>query len=137
MKRLLAPLALLALLSASALAKDGDPAFMRHFFAPELVLKHARAIDLTRAQREAMVSDIGRVTGDTTQLQLTMMEGFGDVEALSAADPVDEKALLAAIHGVLSAEMRVKEAHMGLLVRVRNLLTLEQRQKLAELREAP
>ena len=137
MKRLLTPLALLALLTAPAFAKDGDPAFMRHFFAPELVLKHARAIGLTKAQREAMVKDIGRVTGDTTQLQLTMMEGFGDVEALSAADPVDEQALLAAIHDVLSAELRVKEAHMGLLVRVRNLLTPEQRQQLAELREAP
>jgi Spy/CpxP family protein refolding chaperone len=30
--------------------------------------------------------------------------------------------------------MRVKEAHMGLLVRIRNLLTPEQREKLRKLR---
>jgi Spy/CpxP family protein refolding chaperone len=136
MKRLLSPFALLLALAAPALAEDASPAFMRHFFAPELVLKHARAIALTQAQREAMVKDIGQVTGNTTELQLTMLEGFGEVEALAAADPVDEKALLAAIHDVLAAELRVKEAHMGLLVRVRNLLTPEQRQRLAALRDA-
>lgn len=137
MKRLLASLLMLALLAAPALAKDEDPEFMRHFFAPELVLKHARAIGLTKAQRESMLEDIGRVTGSTTQQQLAMMEGFGDIEELSGADPVDEKALLAAIHDVLLAEMRVKEAHMGLLVRVRNLLTPGQREKLAALRDQP
>jgi Spy/CpxP family protein refolding chaperone len=137
MKRLLAPFALLLALAAPALAEDASPAFMRHFFAPELVLKHARAIALTQSQRAAMLKDIGQVTGNTTELQLTMLEGFGEVEALAAADPVDEKALLAAIHDVLAAELRVKEAHMGLLVRVRNLLTPEQRQQLAALRGAP
>ena len=55
----------------------------------------------------------------TTELQLSMLDGFSAVEELSAAEPVDEKALLNAIHEVLSAELRVKEAHMGLLVRVR------------------
>jgi Spy/CpxP family protein refolding chaperone len=63
-----------------------------------------------------------------------MLEGFGAVEELSAADPVNERALLEAIREVLVTEMRVKEAHMGLLVRVRNLLTPEQRERLKILR---
>jgi Spy/CpxP family protein refolding chaperone len=107
---------------------------MKHFFAPELVLKHAREIGLTSQQRSAITKDIGRVTGDTTELQLRMVEGFGAVEDLAAADPVDEKALLGAIHEVLGAELEVKEAHMGLLIRLRNLLTPEQREKLTRLR---
>ena len=71
----------------------------------------------------------------TTELQLSMLDGFSAVEELSAAEPVDEKALLNAIHEVLSAELRVKEAHMGLLVRVRNLLTAEQRERLRAIRD--
>ena len=122
-------------LAAPALAEGEDPAFMQHFFAPELVLKHASAIQLTKDQRTALTRDIGQVTGSTTELQLGMLDGFGSVEELSAADPVNEKALLAAIHDVLAAEMRIKEAHMGLLVRVRNLLTAEQREKLRRLRD--
>ncbi|HEY8122216.1 MAG TPA: periplasmic heavy metal sensor [Myxococcota bacterium] len=136
-RSLAALLALLLLLAAAAPARaeSGDPAFLQHFFAPELVLKNAAAISLSSAQRSALLKDIGRVSGSTTELQLSMLDGFSAVEELSAADPVDEKALLEAIHGVLSAELRVKEAHMGLLVRVRNLLTPEQREKLRALRD--
>jgi Spy/CpxP family protein refolding chaperone len=118
----------------SAAHAADDPAFMQHFFAPELVLKHASAIQLTKQQRAALTKDIGQVTGATTELQLSMMDGLGSVEELSAADPVDENALLGAIHEVLMAEMRVKEAHMGLLVRIRNLLTPEQRERLRKIR---
>jgi Spy/CpxP family protein refolding chaperone len=134
MKRLLGLLVATLLFAAPALAEE-DPAFMQHFFGAELVLKHASAIQLTKAQRAAIMKDIGQVTGATTELQLTMMEGFGAVEELAAADPVNEKALLAATHDVLLAEMKVKEAHMGLLVRIRNALTPEQREKLRRIRD--
>jgi Spy/CpxP family protein refolding chaperone len=127
-------LALLLALASPAIAEGEDPAFMRNFFAPDLVLKHAREIELSKVQRAALTKDIGQVTSATTELQLSMIDGFGAVEELSAADPVNERALLAAIHDVLMTEMRVKEAHMGLLVRVRNLLTPEQREKLKKLR---
>jgi len=127
-------LALLLALASPAGAEGEDPAFMQHFFAPELVLKHAREIALSKSQRTALTKDIGQVTGATTELQLSMLEGFGAVEELSAADPVNERALLEAIREVLVTEMRVKEAHMGLLVRVRNLLTPEQRERLKILR---
>lgn len=134
MTRLLALSLTLLLFSAPAFAEE-DPAFMQHFFAPELVLKHASALQLTKAQRSAITKDIGQVTGATTELQLSMLEGFGAIEELSGAERVDEKALLAAIHDVLVAEMQVKEAHMGLLVRVRNALTPEQREKLRRIRD--
>jgi Spy/CpxP family protein refolding chaperone len=136
MRRLVCSLVFAGLaLATPVLAEGEDPAFMQHFFAPELVLKHASAISLSKTQRSALTKDIGQVTGATTEMQLSMLEGFGEIEELSGADPVNEKALLAAIHDVLTAEMRVKEAHMGLLVRVRNLLTPEQREKLRRLRD--
>ena len=135
MKTHLLALTLLLALGAPAFAEE-DPAFMQHFFAPELVLKHAREIGLSAQQRSAITKDIGRVTGDTTTLQLSMLEGFGTIEDLAAADPVNEQALLDAIHDVLTAELEVKEAHMGLLIRIRNLLTEEQREKMKRLRDA-
>lgn len=139
MKALLATLALLFFsLAAPALAADDkkDPEFLKHFFAPELVLQHASAIGLERTQRSEIMKDIARVTGSTTEHQLTMLEHFGAIEEQSAAEAIDEKALLASIHEVLIAEMRVKEAHMGLLIRIRNLLTPEQREKLRKIRDS-
>ena len=138
MKRPLAVLALLFFsLAAPALAADDeeDPEFLKHFFAPELVLRHASAIGLERTQRTEIMKDIARVTGSTTEHQLSMLEHFGAIEEQSAAEAVDEKALLASIHEVLTAEMRVKEAHMGLLIRIRNLLTPEQREMLRKIRD--
>lgn len=128
-------LAALLALSAPAFAKDEDPAFLKNFFAPELVLQHASAIGLERSQRDKLLKDIGSVTGATTELQLSMLEHFGAVGELSAAEQIDEPALLAAIRQVLTTEMRVKEAHMGLLIRIRNLLTPEQREKLRAIRD--
>jgi len=136
-KSTLASLASLLIFLATAvpaLAAE-DPPFLQHFFAPELVLKHASAIKLTKEQRAALTKDIGQVTGATTELQLSMMESLGSVEELSAADPVNENALLGAIHEVLTAELHVKEAHMGLLVRIRNLLTPAQRESLRKIRD--
>ncbi len=136
MKRSLAALlALVFALAMPAFAEDEDPEFLKHFFAPELVLKNASAIQLSKEQRTTLVRDIGQVTGSTTEMQLTMLDGFGAIEELSGANPVNEAALLDAIHEVLLAEMRVKEAHMGLLVRVRNLLTPDQREKLRKIRD--
>jgi Spy/CpxP family protein refolding chaperone len=134
MKTVLLALALAAIVASPSLADGPDPAFLKNFFAPDLVLKHAHEIDLTKQQRAELTKDIGRVTGATTELQLAMVDGFASVEQLSAADPVNEKALLDAVHEVLLTEMQVKEAHMGLLVRIRNLLTPEQREKLRKLR---
>jgi Spy/CpxP family protein refolding chaperone len=121
-------------LSASA-DEEKDPEFLKHFFGPELVLQHATAIGLTKEQRGTLMKDIGRVTGATTELQLSMIEQLGELEVISAADPIDERALVAAIHQVLLAENQVKEAHMGLLARVRNSLTPEQREKLRKIRD--
>ena len=132
---LLIAVLLLSLVSRTRAEADAEPDFIRHFFAPELVLQHAKAIELDRTQRTEIMKDIARVTGSTTEQQLSMLEHFGAVEELSAAERVDEKALLAEIHDVLTAELQVKEAHMGLLIRIRNLLTPEQREELRKIRD--
>jgi Spy/CpxP family protein refolding chaperone len=135
MKRILA--VLLFLLAASPALAEGekDPAFLKHFFGPELVLQNAGAIGLTKEQRIALLQDVARVTGATTELQVSMLEHLVELDEISAADRVDEKALVSAIHQVLLAEIQVKEAHMGLLARVKNLLTPEQREKLRKIRD--
>lgn len=136
MTRLFAAVLLSLAWGAAAFAEgEKDPAFLKHFFGPELVLKHAAEIGLSKEQRVALMKDVGRTTGATTELQVSMLEHMLEVEELSGADPVDERALLAAIHQVLLAEIQVKEAHMGLLVRVKNLLSPEQREKLRKLRD--
>jgi len=53
---------------------------------------------------------------------------------LLQASPVDEAAVLAQADKVMGMEREVKKAHLSLLVRIKNLLTDAQREKLMELR---
>jgi Spy/CpxP family protein refolding chaperone len=131
-KRLL--LSLLLLAAGSAQAKDEDPAFLKNFFTPELVMREGTAIGLDADQRSALTKDIGQVTQSTLELQWQMLDHLKVVEELSAAETLDEKKLLDEIATVMELERKVKLAHMGLLIRIRNLLTPEQRAKLRELR---
>ena len=53
---------------------------------------------------------------------------------LLQASPVDETAVLAQADKVMALEREVKRTHLSLLVRVSNVLTDAQREKLRELR---
>ncbi len=121
-------------LAGAAHAKDEEPAFLKNFFTPELVMREGTTIGLEPAQRAALTKDIGEVTQSTLDLQWQMLDHLRVVEELSAAETLDEKKLLGEIGTVMELERKVKIAHMGLLIRIRNLLTPEQRAKLRELR---
>jgi hypothetical protein len=53
------------------------------------------------------------------------------------ARPVDENAVLAQVDQVLNREREIKKAQFSLLVRIKNLLTDVQQNKLMELRHKP
>jgi Spy/CpxP family protein refolding chaperone len=50
---------------------------------------------------------------------------------------VDESAVLAQVDKVLDRERAIKKTQISLLVRIKNLLTVEQQNKLMELRHKP
>jgi hypothetical protein len=56
---------------------------------------------------------------------------------LLKARPVDENAVLAQVDQVLNREREIKKAQISLLVRIKNLLTEGQQNKLMELRRKP
>ncbi len=125
------------LFTALPFAANGeeDPAFMQRLFAPELILENAKAIELSSSQRQLMMKEL-----KATQLRATEAE-FGVYEAalllneLTEAAEIDEKAMIEAARQVFQAEGLIKEAHLTLLVRMRNALTPAQREKLIEIRK--
>ncbi len=64
------------------------------------------------------------------------LRAFRQVRLLQAR-PVDESAVLAQADRVMNLEREIKKAHLSLLVRVKNLLTQPQQDKLAALRRKP
>jgi Spy/CpxP family protein refolding chaperone len=110
------------------------PAFLKQLFIPALVMAHQHEIDLTAAQRDAIAKDMSETQKKILELRWGLDEKSEELEKLLAADKIDENAALARAAAVLDVEREIKQTHLGLLIRIKNLLTPAQRAKLAELR---
>ena len=70
-------------------------------------------------------------------MQWDMQSESEKLVQLLKARPVDENAVLAQVDQVLNREREIKKAQISLLVRIKNLLTDGQQNKLMELRRKP
>jgi Spy/CpxP family protein refolding chaperone len=125
------------LLTGSAGAQqpaDRAPGFAVHLFPPELIMQYQRRIELTGEQRSAITAAVQDLQARVVELQWQMQdETQGLADVLSQA-LVDSSAALAQIDRVLDVERRVKRAHLGMLVVVKNTLTARQQELLQGLR---
>ena len=123
-------------LRAQAVPSVDDPV-ARSLFEPELIMQHRRAIGLTDKQRDDISGLIKELQGRVVSLQWDLRE---QAEALSVElnrPRVDLDRALDRVGRVLQTEGRIKEAHLTLLVRIKNVLTPEQHESLRKLRAQP
>jgi Spy/CpxP family protein refolding chaperone len=133
---LVAIVALVAPLSLSAQepAVQEDPLFGM-LFPPELIMQHRRAINLTEAQRDAISGLLGNLQGRVVRLQWELLDEMQQLTEIMSAARVDLDRALDQLDGVLDTEKEIKQAHMEMLVRIKNLLSVEQQATLDRLRE--
>jgi Spy/CpxP family protein refolding chaperone len=134
------PLGILALvLALTTLAgaepgKSDDPIAAR-LFPPELVMKHQRELAIDDKQRDAIVAEVQQTQTQLVPLQWQMQGATEQMTKLLEAPKLDESKVLAQVDKMIAIEREFKRAHLGLLVRLRNLLTDTQRARLFELRK--
>jgi Spy/CpxP family protein refolding chaperone len=117
---------------------DGpEDAISKQLFPPELVMQNRQEINLTADQSKALREDITQAQAKFLDLQWDMQTEQEKLIALLKARPVDESAVLAQVDKVLDRERAIKKTQISLLVRIKNLLTVEQQNKLMELRHKP
>jgi Spy/CpxP family protein refolding chaperone len=97
-------------------------------------MAHQQDIELTAAQRDAITKDMSETQKKVLELRWGLDEKSEELEKLLAADKIDESAALARAAAVLDVEREIKQTHLALLIRIKNLLTPAQRAKLSELR---
>ena len=112
----------------------GPPAFLRELFVPALVMQHQREIELTDEQRAAITREMTATQQKILELRWRLEEKGEALGKLLSAPRVDEKAALAQAGEVLDVERQLKQAHLALLIRIKNQLTPKQQDKLRELR---
>jgi Spy/CpxP family protein refolding chaperone len=114
-------------------AVQQDPHF-EALFAPELIMQHRRAIGLTDEQRDAISQMIQQLQGRVVRLQWELLDEMQQLTETMGATRVQLDRALDQLNEVLATEREIKQAHLEMLVRIKNLLSAEQQATLERLR---
>ncbi|MEO8433365.1 MAG: hypothetical protein ABI596_00590 [Pyrinomonadaceae bacterium] len=106
-------------------------------FPPEMIMQHTRELGLTDEQKIFMRSEIQRTTTRFNELQWQLQDAVEAMHEIMKSNSINEQAALAQLEKVLDAEREIKRLHIGMAIRIKNKLTLEQQQKLQAIRWAP
>jgi len=111
-----------------------DDPIAGNLYPPELIMSHQDDIGLDDKQREAILSQIETAQGQMVRLQWQLQAQVKALSKLLGAQRVDEAKALAQVDKVMALEQKLKRTHLGLLIRIKNLLTDVQRSRLSSLR---
>lgn len=131
MKVLLVALGLTFALTATAQVKDP---MNENFFSPELIMANQTAIELTADQKNAIRAIMKESQGEFMDLQWDMEDYSTALMRIISQTRVDETKALAQLEQVLNQEKKIKVKQFSTMIRLKNILTLEQQKKLHELR---
>jgi len=107
----------------------------QHLYPPDLVLRSAREIDLSEDQRHAIEEELHKVQPQFAELQKKLQAKMESLVGLVQQEKVDEEKVRDQLDTVLKAENEIKKTQLGLMVRIKNLLTGQQQGQLREIRK--
>ena len=116
-------------------ARSEDPIGGK-LFPPELIMSHQLELGIDERQRDAILKELEHAQAQFPRLQWQLQAATEQLSSLLEAPKVDEAKALAQAGEVMQLETEIKKTHLGLLIRIRNLLTDAQRMKLQELRRS-
>ena len=104
-------------------------------YEPDFIVDHQKDIGLDDKQRNAIIDAIANAQGDLVRSRWKLQASTADLRALLTADKIDETKALAKADEVMNLERDVKRSKLSMLIKVKNLLTADQRKKLDDLRD--
>lgn len=105
-------------------------------FPPDMIMGHARQLNLTDEQKAFMRSEIQKTTASFQDLQWKLQDQMELLQETMKATSVNEQQAQAQLDKVLDIEREIKRLHIGLAVRLKNRLTPEQQEQLHKMRMA-
>jgi len=113
-----------------------SPRIESRLFPAELVMEHVADIALTRAQQDAITKELDKSQAELVSLQWDLGQEKDKLVKILDDAKVDEGKSRQAATALMQRENAIKASHLGLLVRIKNILTPEQQNKLRTIREA-
>jgi Spy/CpxP family protein refolding chaperone len=108
--------------------------FSQHLYPPELIMQNQGRLKITEPQREAILQEIYKVQATAAQVQWRVSDESEKLNQLLERENVPESEALAQADRMMNSELAVKRAQLTMLIRIRNLLTVEQKAMLNDLR---
>jgi len=99
-------------------------------FPPDMILNHARELNLTDDQKTYMRSEVQKATAAFQDLQWKLQDQTEALHEVMKSPSINEQQALAQLDKVLDIEREIKRLHIGLAVRLKNRLTAEQQEQL-------
>jgi len=124
-------------LAAQQPQPPGPDPLTENLYPPELVMAHQKAIDLSDAQKAYIRGELLKAQTRFTELQWQLQDSMEALVSLLKQSPADESQVMSQLDKVLTSEREIKRTQIGLLVRIKNKLTLDQQAQLQRLRAAP
>ncbi len=113
-------------LGNAAAAGPKDDVFKGKLFPPNVILEHQTELGLSKAQFTAIREAVVDVQAGVAEHEWDMREAYQALMLELDKAPIDEDRVLELATKALLAENQVKKKQMGMLVRLKNLLTEEQ-----------
>jgi Spy/CpxP family protein refolding chaperone len=109
----------------------------QNLFPPDLVFAQAGAIGLTDTQKANIQSAVLGAQSRFVLYHPRLQQATQTMGRLLGQSRVADAQVLAQLDKVLSLEREVKRTQIGLMVRIKNILTPDQQAKLRQLRSTP
>lgn len=104
------------------------------FFPPELVMQNQQAIALTEAQRNSISKEMQNAQSEFMNLQWELEKESEMFKTLIQKEKPSEADVLGQLDRMLSIENKIKKRQIGLLIRIKNLLSHEQQETLQKIK---
>lgn len=119
-----------------AVASTAEGPIESRLFPPELAMEHQAELGITPEQKTMLITETEHGHSAVLHAQWELEAEKEKLLRVLDPDKVDEAKAQAAAARVMEKETKVKAAYLTMLVRVKNILTTEQKAKLRELRRA-
>ncbi|MBX3225821.1 MAG: periplasmic heavy metal sensor [Labilithrix sp.] len=120
--------------SSPASASPAEGPIETRLYPPELAMERQIELGITEEQKKALITESERGHSEVLKYQWELEAEKEKLVKLLEPDTVDEAKVKDAAARVMDRETKVKAAYLTMLVRVKNVLTPEQKTKLRELR---
>lgn len=110
-----------------------DP-ISRWLFKPEMIMRFSNQLNLSEQQQNVLKSEVKSAQGSIFDLKWQLNEESETLRTILKTTPIDEDQMLAQADKVMQLEQQIKRIHLTLLARLKNMLSDQQIETLAELR---